>query len=183
MKYLALLRGINVGGNNIIKKDELKACFEKAGCESVLTYIQSGNILFTSPEKNTQKIAQKVQAELKKKLKNEIQIVIFTEEQYLKMLATAHKSWGSDENQKHNALFLLKEISPEEAKKLFPKINEKYEKVSFTEAVIFWSGSKEHYNKTSYVKELVKSPIYKIVTIRNSNTSQKLKGLFDRLVV
>ncbi|NCP46313.1 MAG: DUF1697 domain-containing protein, partial [Flavobacteriales bacterium] len=47
-QYLALLRGINVGGNNIIKMVDLKACFEKMGFTDVKTYIQSGNVIFTS---------------------------------------------------------------------------------------------------------------------------------------
>ena len=44
-QYLALLRGINVGGNNIIKMADLKACFENMGFTEVVTYIQSGNVL------------------------------------------------------------------------------------------------------------------------------------------
>lgn len=180
MKYLALIRGINVGGNNVIKKDELKKCFEKAGCQSVLTYIQSGNILFTS-EKGKKKITENVQAQLKKKLKNDIQIVIYNEAQYSKMLSHHHPKWGTDSEKKHNALFLIDEINQNEAKEQFPEINQPYEEVSFADGVIFWSGSKEHYTKTSYVKNLVKSPLYKRVTIRNSNTSLKLQDLFDRI--
>lgn len=45
-RYLALLRGINVGGKNIIKMADLKACFESLGFADVVTYIQSGNVLF-----------------------------------------------------------------------------------------------------------------------------------------
>lgn len=179
MKYLALLRGINVGGNNLIKKEELKACFVAAGLESVLTYIQSGNVLFKSVEKDKQKLAKKIQNELKKFLKNDIQLVIFDEAQYSKMLEACHSGWGENPEQKHNALFFLEDIP--KAKDLFPKIDLHYEEVTFAEGVIFWSGSKEHYNKTSYTKELVKSPIYKKVTIRNSNTSLKLKDLFDKI--
>jgi uncharacterized protein (DUF1697 family) len=47
-KYVALLRAINVGGNNIIKMDALRSEFEKMGFQSVKTYIQSGNVLFES---------------------------------------------------------------------------------------------------------------------------------------
>jgi uncharacterized protein (DUF1697 family) len=46
--YVALLRGINVGGNNLIKMPTLKACFEGEGFRDVATYIQSGNVLFTA---------------------------------------------------------------------------------------------------------------------------------------
>jgi len=47
--YVALLRGINVGGKNLIKMSELKACFEVAGFQEVVTYIQSGNVLSDPP--------------------------------------------------------------------------------------------------------------------------------------
>jgi len=48
-QFVALLRGINVGGRNIIKMSELKVFLEAEGLRDVVTYIQSGNILFTSP--------------------------------------------------------------------------------------------------------------------------------------
>jgi hypothetical protein len=49
-QYVALLRGINVGGNNLIKMADLKACFEKLDLAEVATYIQSGNVLFSTTE-------------------------------------------------------------------------------------------------------------------------------------
>jgi uncharacterized protein (DUF1697 family) len=52
VQYLALLRGINVGGKNIIKMADLKACFESLGFSDVVTYIQSGNVLFKSADKD-----------------------------------------------------------------------------------------------------------------------------------
>src|SRR5512143_3373688 len=45
-KYVAMLRGINVGGNNMLPMKDLAAIFEKAGCKNVRTYIQSGNVVF-----------------------------------------------------------------------------------------------------------------------------------------
>ena len=45
---VALLRGINVGGKNLIRMPALKACFEENGFDDVVTYIQSGNVLFTA---------------------------------------------------------------------------------------------------------------------------------------
>ena len=47
-KYVALLRGINVGGKNMIKMPELKQAFISIGMQGVSTYIQSGNVLFSS---------------------------------------------------------------------------------------------------------------------------------------
>ncbi len=54
--YLALLRGINVGTANRIKMDDLRRLFEQAGCSRVETYIQSGNVLFDSPDSEAELI-------------------------------------------------------------------------------------------------------------------------------
>ncbi len=50
-KHVALLRGINVGGRNMLPMKELAAMFAKAGCADVVTYIQSGNVVFHAPDK------------------------------------------------------------------------------------------------------------------------------------
>ena len=58
-RYVALLRGINVGGKNLIKMTELKGCFEDHGFRNVATYIQSGNVLFESGERSSARLAQR----------------------------------------------------------------------------------------------------------------------------
>jgi uncharacterized protein (DUF1697 family) len=45
-RYVALLHGINVGGKNLIRMTDLRACFERLGFADVATYIQSGNVVF-----------------------------------------------------------------------------------------------------------------------------------------
>ena len=58
-QYLALLRGINVGGGNIIRMTNLKACFQASKLENVATYIQSGNVLFETVETDPGKVSRK----------------------------------------------------------------------------------------------------------------------------
>ena len=65
-QYLALLRGINVGGKNIIKMTDLKACFEASKLENVATYIQSGNVLFETAETDSVKLTRKLEQALSK---------------------------------------------------------------------------------------------------------------------
>lgn len=60
--YIALLRGINVGGKNKIKMAELAKILESIGLEAVKTYIQSGNIVFQSAEQNSSEIASQIRA-------------------------------------------------------------------------------------------------------------------------
>jgi uncharacterized protein (DUF1697 family) len=65
--YIALFRGINVGGNNILPMNELKACLTELGFENIQTYIQSGNVVFDTglPEKKIKaaKISEKIEQE------------------------------------------------------------------------------------------------------------------------
>ena len=62
MIYIALLRSINVGGKNIIKMAELKTVFENLGFRNVQTYIQSGNVLFTSDREDDQQLRAEIEA-------------------------------------------------------------------------------------------------------------------------
>lgn len=66
MNYVALLRGVNVGGKNKVSMSELKVCFEDLGYQNVSTYINSGNILFTS-SKSAAALAKEIEATLIKK--------------------------------------------------------------------------------------------------------------------
>src|SRR5690349_11738209 len=66
MRYVALLRGINVGGNNIIPMKALAKTFEKLGLASVRTYIASGNVLFETTEKDARKLEERIAAAVKK---------------------------------------------------------------------------------------------------------------------
>jgi uncharacterized protein (DUF1697 family) len=65
MRYIALLRGINVGGNHIIKMTDLKGSFEKLGFTSVKTYIQSGNVVFEAKDRNISSLKEKIEEKLK----------------------------------------------------------------------------------------------------------------------
>src|SRR5258705_9285048 len=63
---IALLRGINVGGKNLLPMKELVAMLGEFGARSVKTYIQSGNVVFVWKDKNTSKLANQIRAEIKK---------------------------------------------------------------------------------------------------------------------
>jgi uncharacterized protein (DUF1697 family) len=76
--YIALFRGINFGGNNIIPMRELVVLLENLGLQDVKTYIQSGNAVFRSKEKNTGKLSGQISAEIKKSRGFEPKVLILT---------------------------------------------------------------------------------------------------------
>ena len=74
--YIALLRGINVGGRNRLPMDDLKRMFKDAGCLSVRTYIQSGNVVFAATPDDSQRIRKTVAATVSDKTGTDIPIIL-----------------------------------------------------------------------------------------------------------
>jgi uncharacterized protein (DUF1697 family) len=77
-KYVALLRKINVGGNNLIKMDQLRAVFKAAGLKNVRTFQQAGNIVFESNAKNRDLLTAKIQKFLLDSFNADLKTIIFT---------------------------------------------------------------------------------------------------------
>jgi uncharacterized protein (DUF1697 family) len=111
-RFLALLRGINVGGKNVIAKDDLRQCFEGLGFTSVRTYIQSGNVLFRTDTLRVQELTAAIEAGLSERFSYAAQAVILPRSKYAAAVAAAPESWGADEAYKHNALFTLNSTTP-----------------------------------------------------------------------
>jgi uncharacterized protein (DUF1697 family) len=61
-QFVALLRGINVGGSNIIRMADLRACFEQHGFNNVSTYIQNGSVLFSSADRDRIKLTARIES-------------------------------------------------------------------------------------------------------------------------
>jgi uncharacterized protein (DUF1697 family) len=76
MKYVALLRGLNVGGNNLIKMDVLRSVCESAGLKNVKTFLQAGNVAFESASKNPTFIASKIEKQLLASMKREVKAFV-----------------------------------------------------------------------------------------------------------
>lgn len=74
--HLALLRGVNVSGHNMIKMDKLKSVLENAGFQNVRTYIQSGNVFVDSEEEHGASVGFKIKHEIFKELGLEVPVVV-----------------------------------------------------------------------------------------------------------
>lgn len=76
--YIAILRGINVSGQKIIKMDALRQLFENSGFSNVRTYIQSGNVLFSSEQTNTSELEQLIASKIEKEFGFQVPVLILT---------------------------------------------------------------------------------------------------------
>lgn len=179
-RYLALLRGINVGGNNIIAKDDLRRCFEDLGFTSVRTYIQSGNIVFRADagEQEQERLTARVEAGLSARFSYAARAVVLSYADYRALLDAAPPAWGEDPASRHNALFTLAGTTPAEVLASIPPVREELETVAAGPGVVFWSADKKRVTRSAFVK-LPAHPIYRQVTIRNHNTVRRLATLLE----
>ncbi len=81
IRYVAFLRGINVSGQKLIKMEALRQYFELPGFKNIVTYIQSGNVLFDSKETDKGKLLAKIEKQLVKQLGYEVPVVIRSTEE------------------------------------------------------------------------------------------------------
>jgi uncharacterized protein (DUF1697 family) len=176
MKYIALLRGINVGGNNKIAMGSLKACFEDEEFLNVTTYINSGNVIFESEENNNVKLAERCEAVLERKFGFSIRVAIIDVDTLKAALEHAPEWWGSDPDSKHNAIFVIRPATPEEVIKAAGEIKPEYEKLYADNGIIFWSAPIKTFSRTRWSK-VVGIKAYQNITIRNANTAKKLLEL------
>lgn len=175
MKYLALLRGINVGGNNKVSMAELKACFADLGFENIATYINSGNVMFESDETDALKLTGLCEKAIDAHFGFRVVCTVFPAKELLDALSHAPAWWNVGEA-KHNAIFV---IAPKTADEIVAAVGEakpEYEKVAAYHPIIFWSAPLKTFGRTRYSK-IVGTEAYQWVTIRNANTTLKLAEL------
>ena len=177
-RYLALLRGINVGGNNIIAKNDLRRCFEDLGFTNVRTYIQSGNIVFRARSGEKQQLTARVEAGLSERFSYAARAVVLSYADYRALLDAAPPAWGEDPAYRHNALFTLAGTTPADVLASIPPVKEELETVAAGPGVVFWSTDKKRVTRSAFVK-LPAHPIYQQVTIRNHNTVRRLATLLE----
>ncbi len=172
MKYVALLRGINVGGNNIIRMIDLKTAFEKAGFTNVITYIQSGNVIFETTEKNTEKIREKLEVMLSHEFSYEARTVVRAFDELKKILARIPLSWKKENDIRCYVAFIREPVVAD-AVAADIQINSDVDSIDVATGVIYMTTKMSGLTKSKFNKLAVHKN-YKDMTIRNYNTTRKL---------
>ena len=176
MKFIALLRGINVGGNNKVPMADLKLCFEELGFENVQTYINSGNVIFNSDIADKVKLIKTCEESIEKIFGFHVVCSVISGEELKESLSNAPAWWGEDKDSKHNAIFVIEPVRPDDIMKEIGEAKLEFENVEAYGQIIFWSAPIKTFSRTRYAK-IVGTRAYKSVTIRNANTIKKLVDL------
>ncbi len=176
--YVALLRGINVGGKNLIKMADLSACFESNGFEDVRTYIQSGNVLFRSDVGNVSKLTSDIGEMLSSRFGYTATLVLRSQRQMRAVVENAPSGFGTGPDvYRYDVIFLMPPLTAGQALDKLT-LKEGVDVAHAGRGVLYFSRLTERATQ-SRLSKIVSSPIYPRLTIRNWNTTTKLLALMD----
>ena len=177
--FVALLRGVNVGGKNMISMSSLKESFEQLGFTGVATYINSGNIIFNSKEADARKLESKIEQMLLKDYELDSKVVVRSFSEMEKLVQSLPQNWEGDSEWRYNVVFLRHSIDSEEilADVEFKK---DIEQILYRPGALLWSVKVSEVKRTNWVK-LPSKKINKDMTVRNPNTTRKLYELMKKV--
>lgn len=177
-RYIALLRGINVGGKNKIPMSELKEGFAELDFAEVVTYLNSGNVIFSSVIDDKTILSNKIESMIKSKFDLEIPVHIILQEDLEEILKNAPDWWGKDNKEIYdNMIFLMPPLSYAEFSDAIGKPKAEYERAHHYKNVVFWSFSRKDYQKTNWWSKTASEAVKDKITIRTAGTVRKTVSL------
>ena len=175
IRYVALLRGINISGKNKISMPELKKGFESLSFENVRTYLNSGNVLFATEEKDVAEIRSKIERMIKEQFSLDIPVFIIEISVLEDILKHAPQWWGTDNKEIYdNLIFILPPVTFEEVYLKIGEPKEGLEQILEYENAVFWSFDLKKHRKTNWWPKTASLPIGSSLTIRTANTVRKI---------
>ena len=175
MRYVALLRGINVGGKTLVKMAELRTCLEGLGFSDVSTYIASGNVLFETDAEDAAKLATTIESAIEKRFELPVKVVVLDRRSYARIVKAIPKAWIGDDARRANVAFVrpgtdakkvVRDLDPDPA----------IEEVKAVNGAILWATRRDSLNRSA-MRKLIAGAAYKELTVRNLNTTLKLEEL------
>ena len=175
--FVALLRGINVGGNNKIDMKTLASVCEKIGWQQVKTYINSGNVIFESQETNTKLLAKVLQDDILVTFGFVVKVLVIKAGCIEVIAEQTPVNIQNNADMKTDVLFLWGEFDSEKSVDLI-KHNIEVDALVYLPGAILWSVLRNDYAKSG-MNTFIGSVVYKNMTARNINTVRKIAALLS----
>ena len=174
MIYAALLRGINVGGNNKINMKLLKSTFEQAGMTRVTTYINSGNIIFAS-ELCSAELSIQLEQAIAVDFHLDIPVMVRSLPQMEEVITALPENWTNDEQMKSDVFFLWDDINDSSILEQIP-LKPDLGTLLYIPGALMVSVPRENVTRSG-MNKLASSRLYRYMTIRNVNTTRQIYRL------
>ena len=176
MRYIALLRGINLGGNNLIKMDALRAEFEKLGFKNVVSYINSGNLAFDTARSSEKKLSEKIEKSVEAMIGRNINVMI-REQSDIENVIAKDPFKGKYESHKEMHVLFMKDEMPADKKKLLLEQQTDDEKIVVHGREIYCHLKRGVAESALLGKMFIEKKLKVSTTARNWRTVQKLAEL------
>lgn len=180
MKSVALLRGINVGGNNIIKMADPKGVFERSGYRDVATFIQSGNVVFETDELNVDRITADLEECVSLAFSLASRLIVLSRVQLERVLDEVPKEWNERTDIRCNLGFIKAPATAEDALRAVT-LREGVDSAKVGDGVLSMTTVTAGRGlSTGGFTKLVGTEVYRAMTMRNYNTTQKLLARLEQ---
>lgn len=178
--YISLLKGINVGGKNLIKMADLRKSYENLGFQNIRTYLQSGNVLFTVKETELKELEQKISLQIKRDFGFEILVIALTPD---KLTQVIHNNLFLKDPDKEPDFFYVSFLNANpdlsEKKAIEDKIQNR-EEIGFTDSAIYLYCP-DGYGKTKLTNSFLEKKLKVGATTRNWKTTIELLKIAQEL--
>lgn len=173
MRYVGLLRGINVGGNRKVPMVQLRALYESLGFYNVSTYLNSGNIIFDA---DTEPDSQVIMRAMLKEFGFEVATLIVPASLIIEIAEAIPAEWNNDRLiEKTDVVYLFEPVNNEGIIELLGYRPE-FEELRYMNGAILAHLDRKHQSKSSLLR-VIGTPIFQHMTVRNVNTARKLAEL------
>ncbi|HET7567184.1 MAG TPA: DUF1697 domain-containing protein [Gaiellaceae bacterium] len=177
MRYLALLRGVNVGGSAAIRMADLRDCAAGLGFEEVATYIASGNLLFRSRERSATRLESQLETAIRDRFGFPVSVVVRSGAEVRRIVERIPAHWLDAAELRVTVAFLLRGADGAAiARQLRPK--DGIDELAVAPGALLIATRRDALTRTGI--RLIGTPPYKLLTARNLNTTLELAELLGR---
>ena len=174
MAYVALLRGVNVGGRARVEMARLKATFEGLGLGDVRTYINSGNVVFTGGGSDRARLRRRIERAVTGDFGLDVRVLLRDTGEMAAVVAAMPEEWRDGPEHKCDVLFSDEFTSPESIARL--PLTPGLEESLFVPGAIALRTPRARLTRSRLTK-IVGTDLYRQMTIRNGNTARMLHQL------
>lgn len=175
MVYVAFLRGINVGGKSIVSMASIKEALVDLGMADVRTYINSGNVIFSTRASDSQRLGARIEKALAERTGMPIKVLVMDHRSLKRLVDAIPRGWVDDKTMRTYVLLLWKDLDDSKILGRLP-VDPGVDKVRYTPGAVIWHVDRKDIPK-SQMNKMIGTPVYKQITIRNANTMRKLNEL------
>ncbi|MFI5284171.1 MAG: DUF1697 domain-containing protein [Candidatus Dormibacterales bacterium] len=175
MTYVAFLRAVNVGGKGIVSMAAIRQGLVGIGLSDVRTYINSGNVLFSTRASDLERLTARIEKALEQHTGIAIKVLVMDHKSLEKIIHAIPRNWVDDKTMRTYVLLLWKELDDRGILESLPNKPE-VDELRYTPGAVVWRVDRENVAR-SHMNRIIGMPVYKKMTIRSANTMRKLNEL------